>query len=164
VAGNGIIRAPILIASGPTAFGVKERDTSALVSALAEFRLKRGLVITSDYLGEERAEGRSSSLRALLVVGPGREPAGTSLARRCGSVLRSPGPRGRGGASSRVRLTFGQFRRKILLVIGPNAIGTATEVRKPSLRDPQTSVEWRECETHTLCRWVASAGPALYRL
>jgi len=58
-AGNGIMHPPILVASDPTAFGVKERETSALVAALAEFRLKRGLVITSDYSGEERIEGRT---------------------------------------------------------------------------------------------------------
>jgi len=59
VAENGIMHPPILIAADPTAFGVKERETSALVAALAEFRLKHGMVITSDHSGEERTEGRA---------------------------------------------------------------------------------------------------------
>jgi predicted AAA+ superfamily ATPase len=56
---NGITRLLIQVASDPTAFGVKERETSALVAALVEFRLKHGLVITSDHSGEERVEGRT---------------------------------------------------------------------------------------------------------
>ena len=53
------VRALIQVASDPTAFGVKEREASALVAALAEFRLKHGLVITSDHSGEERVAGRT---------------------------------------------------------------------------------------------------------
>jgi len=50
---------PIQVASDPTSFGVKERETTALVAALAEFRLKYGMVITSDHSGVERMEGRT---------------------------------------------------------------------------------------------------------
>ena len=59
VTDGGKVRALIQVASDPTAFGVKERETSALVTALAEFRLKHGLVITSDHSGKERVEGRT---------------------------------------------------------------------------------------------------------
>jgi len=59
VTDGGRVRALIQVASDPTAFGVKERETSALAAALTEFRLKHGLAITSDHSGEERIEGRA---------------------------------------------------------------------------------------------------------
>ncbi len=59
VTDGGRVRALIQVASDPTAFGVRERETSALVAALGEFRLRHGLVITSDHSGEERVDGRT---------------------------------------------------------------------------------------------------------